>query len=32
MDMLPLPPAYGDTHGLALMQGIEDAGTLVFTI
>jgi predicted transcriptional regulator of viral defense system len=32
MDMFPLLPTYGDTHGLALMQGIEDAGTLVFTI
>ena len=29
--MPPLPPTYGETRGLALMEGLEDAGTLVFT-
>jgi|GEM_PF-110992 len=29
--MPPLPPTYGETHGLALMEGLEEAGKLVFT-
>ncbi|MCC6129324.1 MAG: type IV toxin-antitoxin system AbiEi family antitoxin domain-containing protein [Acidobacteria bacterium] len=29
--MPPLPPTYGETRGLALMEGLEDAGKLVFT-
>jgi predicted transcriptional regulator of viral defense system len=29
--MSPLPSTYGETHGLALMEGLEDAGKLVFS-
>lgn len=29
--MPPLPHTYGETRGLALMEGLEDAGKLVFT-
>jgi len=29
--MPPLSPTYGETHGLALMEGLEDAGKLVFS-
>ncbi len=29
--MPPLPLTYGETHGLSLMEGLDDAGKLVFT-
>ena len=29
--MPPIPPTYGETNGLALMEGLEDAGKLVFS-